>query len=252
MSLGSKKIKDTYQDVLYVENAGSGVDSTARSVKSGNGNTSSLLVGTNGTSVTPAANSTTAFKTTNAAGSNILSVDTTNGAVKVGSSQSYANTMYLNFGLINIDPDGSNHYGVAPECGFSTGIVVFGTGTDPSTPTFSNNAEDVLTSVWYVDTAIVLDSLNAFVAADSIHGDTCRLHLVKLVQTNTTISSFTSATVVADGSDISHGGYESIERQSMNITTSSIAAGTWLALTFKTDGTNSSYAVKATLKYHLA
>ena len=170
----------------------------------------------------------------------------------MGISQSHANTNHIVWGNNSIDPDGSNHYGVGMAGSGPTTAVTFGTGTNPVSPTIGTNGDDLVNILYYVDTDIILDSLTAIIGATAATGDTCRLHLANLVQGSTTISSFSSLAVVADGDDIVNAGYEQFYRQSMAISTAAISAGTWLALTFKTDSANSSYSVKAILKYHLA
>ena len=97
MALTGKTPKDTYKDLLEIDNSNSGVDSTARDVKTGNGASTSLKVSDRSCIVTSATNNTSAFDVKNSSGTTKLLVDTTNDQVKALGT--HVNTMYAHFGI---------------------------------------------------------------------------------------------------------------------------------------------------------
>ena len=61
MSLTGKSPADTYKDITYVDNNNSGVDSTVRDIKTGNGSSTSLKVSDRSCIVTSSTDNTGAF-----------------------------------------------------------------------------------------------------------------------------------------------------------------------------------------------
>lgn len=82
-TLAGRKPKDTYKDLLHIENSNAGLDSTLRTVESGGGDASILALSTSKARVKPLADSTTAFDVQSASGTSALAVDTTNNKVTV-------------------------------------------------------------------------------------------------------------------------------------------------------------------------
>ena len=138
MSLTGKSPSETYKDITYVDNSNSGVDSTVREVKTGNGSATAVSLSDRALKVKSTTNNTTALDVQNSSGTSKLLVDTSNDQVKALGT--HVNTQYAYFGM---DSQGSANYLAdthhpVPFFSNSAGGVLqdnitFGTGTDPAT-----------------------------------------------------------------------------------------------------------------------
>ncbi len=255
MSLTGKTPAQFYKDLLHTDNSNTGISSTIKQIKCGDGDATALQLSDRNFKVQPAADSTTTACIYDVDGNVILTVDTTNNLVKVGTGQQIATTNYVEFHGTSLDVDGSSHLAVPRAVAPATQLTL-GTGTNPDTSlTISTTADDVLSCMWYVDTAVVLDSVTIWSGANTSGGDTTRFHLVSYsidTSNGSTGGDLSSGAVHADGGDITNAGYEQAYYQTLTIGTSSIAAGKAVFLTIKGDGTNSNYNVNCRIKYHLA
>ena len=89
MALTNKTIASTYGDILQVENNGSGRTASGTAIKDGLGQSTALTLGQNKAKVKPSSDSTDVFLVEASDGTNLLTVDTSNSAVKAGTTQSY-------------------------------------------------------------------------------------------------------------------------------------------------------------------
>ena len=240
MSLTGKTPAQFYKDLLHTDNSNTGISSTIKQIKCGDGDATALQLSDRNFKVQPAADSTTTACIYDVDGNVILTVDT---------------TKYVEFHGTSLEVDGSSHLAVPRAVAPATQLTL-GTGTNPDTSlTISTTADDVLSCMWYVDTAVVLDSVTIWSGANTSGGDTTRFHLVSYsidTSNGSTGGDLSSGAVHADGGDITNAGYEQAYYQALTIGTSSIAAGKAVFLTIKGDGTNSNYNVNCRIKYHLA
>ena len=253
-NLSGKTPSEFYKDLLHTDNSNTGISTTDKVVKCGDGDSTALSLSNQRASVLPSADSTTVLRVRKAGGDDVLTVDSTNGLVKVNAGQQIANTQYAEFHGTALNVDGSSHLAVPRAVAPATQLTL-GTGTNPDTSlTVSTTADDVVSCMWYIDTAISLDSVVVWAGADGATGDTIRFHLVSYTidnSNNATSGDLSSGAVHADGSDITNAGYEQAYYQSLTIGTASVAAGKVMFLTIKGDGTNSNYNVNCKIKYHL-
>ena len=183
MALTNKTIASTYGDILQVENSGSGRTASGTAIKDGLVQSTALTLGQNKAKVKPSSDSTDVFLVEASDGTNLLTVDTSNSAVKTGTTQSYVNTQIKEFGVFDMSPSAGAHNpmvsmnslgGAAAATTFS--FVSFGTGTDPATTyTLSSGAEHVVPCYWYIPTAITLDEIRVIASADG--ATTLNFHL---------------------------------------------------------------------------
>ena len=256
MSLTGKNTSNSYKDLLNLDNGNNGVDSTARVVKDGDGGSSAIKLSNRHLYVIPNLNSSGSFVVTDVSSDAVLVAHTTDKVVKVNETQSIANTQYLRFFGHDIDTNNGTHYGVPLACGIQgttpNAEVTFGTGTDPTTPTLSNNLDDVLHYMHYVDTNITVDAVNVMVGGTASSGDSLNFHLISLEpDDNETIDAFSTVAVVADDSGTSTSGYGQFYRVAMDIQSANVNAGYFLALTVEGNGTNADYSINAQIRYHL-
>ena len=257
MALTDKTVASTYKDLLTLNNSNSGVEGNGTVVQDGNGTNTALTLGTRNSKFQPNLDHTATFTVENAAGDEILRVDATNKLVKVNETQVVANTQYLRFFVHDLDVDNGTHYGVPLNGKYGTNPhpnteVTFGTGTDPSAASISNNGDDWIHYLHYVDTNITVDAVNVLVGGDTATGDGLNFHLLNLATGDTlTIDEWSSTTVVADNTPVATAGYEQFYRIPLSIQSANVDAGNYLALTVEGDGTNSDYSINAQVRYHL-
>ena len=146
MSFTGKSPADTYKDILNIDNSNSGVDSTARAVKTAEGSSSALSLSDRSLIVKSNTNNATALQVNNASDTAKFQVDTTNNIVKALGS--FVNTQYQSFGcgLSASGVTAGQHLLLGAGDGwFDNALAIspanMGTGTDPATSlTISNNA----------------------------------------------------------------------------------------------------------------
>ena len=254
MALTDKTIATTYKDLLTLNNSNSGVTASGTTIQDGNGTNTALTLGTRNSKFQPNSDHTQVFVVDNAAGDNLLTVDTTNKLVKVNETQLAANTQYLRFSANDIDVDSGTHIGV-PIAGMgANAAVTFGTGTDPTTPTLSNNLDDVVHYLHYVDVDITIDSSAILVGASAATGDIVNFHLMELVTGDTTpVDEFSAAYTIGASPAITSAGYEQFYKTAFTLdsTYTDVDSGNYIFLTIEGNGTNSDYSVNALVRYHL-
>ena len=253
MALTDKTKAGTYKDLLHLNNSNSGATANGTVVQDGNGTNTGLTLGTGKVKFTPSADSTTAMLVQNAGGTNIFNVDSTNNVVKSGATLSNVTTQYLRFSANDIDVDNGTHIGVPVAGQVANAAVTFGTGTDTSAPAVSNNGDDWLHYLHYVDVDIAVDAVTVLVGATAASGDSINFHLANLATSDsTTIDEWSGTTIVAAQSSVTvNAGYEQFYRIPLDIQSANVDAGNYLALTIEGNGTNSDYSVNALVRYHL-
>ena len=262
MSLVDKTFGSRFKDLLVISNSNAGFDTNIDNITSGNGNPSALSLSKNNVKILPNADSTTNTVIYDKDGNALVTVDSTNDYIKLGSGQQYANTNYAYFGGSSADTIwagmASGTHTAVPfnSNGLSGALVTMGTGTNPDTSmTISTTADDLMNCIMYIDTAIVVDAVYVWMGSDTATADTaCRFHLMTYTINSgngSTSGDLSSGVVVADGADINNAGYEQAYYQSMTIQSASVAAGQALLFLARMDSVNSDISINVKLKYHL-
>lgn len=262
MALTGKSPSDTYKDLLEIDNSNSGVDNTARDIKTGNGASTSLKVSDRSCIVTSSTDNTGAFYVQDS-GENIkLQVDTTNDQVKALGN--HVNTQYAYFGVGSSDSAifSANTHTALPFNSMSVGSSLiqdntqFGTGTDPNTS--FTTADGTLTDasilapvMWYIPDNISIDSVYSIEGATTATGDTTRMHLFSYDFTSGSTSALTNGTLLAHNDDNNNAGSEQAYLTTWTVDSASVASGKVILAFFRQDSTNSDYSVNITIKYHL-
>lgn len=260
MSLTGKSPADTYKDITYVDNNNSGVDSTTRAIKTGNGSSTSLKISDRSCIVTSSTDNTGAFYVQDS-GENIkLQVDTTNDQVKALGN--HINTQYATFGISHTLSNGfviNTHHPI-PFSNMATDdsedIVGFGTSTDPATSFTTadganTDASNLVPMLWYVCDNISIDQVIGIEGGDNATGDTTRMHLMSYDFTSGSTSCLTNGTLLAHNSDVTNAGSEQAYKSTFTIDSASVASGKVILAFFRSDSINSDYSVNITVKYHL-
>ena len=261
MSLTGKTIKNTYKNLLQMDNSNNGVDTTTRNIKDGEGTQSALNLSDDVVLVRPTNDDTTAaFSVLSSGGTSLLAADSTN--TKVTVLGNYVNTQYAHFGIANDVSDSwlaNNHHPI--PFGTTMGAIVndqttFGTGTDPATSFTTANsndqrASDIIRYCWYLPDAISIDSVIGLEGADAATGDTTRMHLFSYTIASGSTSALSSGTLLAHNNDVTNAGSEQAYKTSFTIDSAAVAAGKVILAFFESDSVNSDYSLNITVKYHL-
>ena len=259
MSLSGKTLANSYKDLLQVDNSNSGVVSASKTIKDGEGTSSSLSIGERATSVKPTVDTTATFLVENASGTDLLVVDSTNS--KVSALGNYINTQYAYFGIGRANSFADDTHQAVPfgnqySSSDTSYPPAFGTGTDPAT-TFTTaeangtRASDIVSCLWYVTDAISIDSVVGIEGADTATGDTTRMHLFSYDFTSGATACLTNGTLLAHNSDVTNAGSEQPYLSSFTVDSAAVAAGKVILAFFKSDSVNSDYTLNIKVKYHL-
>ena len=262
MSLTGKTPADTYKDITYVDNNNSGVDSTTRAIKTGNGSSTALGVSDRVLQVLPSTDNTTTFRVRNAAGTSKLIVDTTNNTVKALGH--HVNTQYAYFGIGSTEASSfaTNTHQPVPFVTNAIGAsvlqdnIAFGTDTEPATSFTTadganTDASLLVPVMWYVPDAISIDGVYSLEGLEAASTLTTRCHMYSYTFTSGSTSALTSGTLLAHNSDVTNAGSEQAYLSTWTVDSASVSAGKVILAFFRCDSTNSDYSLNITVKYHL-
>jgi len=256
MALTNKTIASTYGDILQVDNSGSGRTASGTAIKDGLGQSTALTLGQNKLHVKPTSDQTDAVVIETAGGSNLLTVDTTNSAVKVGTTQSYANTQVQRFGVFDTGAVAGTHYPMFLDQmiggGGTSYSTAMGTGTDPSDSYTISSGADILTPCyWYIPSAITIDEVRVLGGGEA--ADNINFHL----------KSFTLATGTGSGAgDLSSGallahngsslvvGADRITSTTLTIDSANVAADKVVLAFFENTDSTTDLTAQLIVKYH--
>ena len=257
MSLSGKTLKDTYIDLLQLDNSNSGMPTSVKVVKDGAGTSSAIAISDDQVRIQAQNDETTsALMVRNASGTTVMQVDTVN-ELMYGSGN-IVNTQYAHFSVVPTHFSSAlanTHYAVPFVNGNNsetTSYIGLGTGTDPATSfTTSTDAYKLVPVMWYVPDAITIDSVYSLEGADDATGDTTRMHLFSYTFTSGSTSALTSGTLLAHNNDITNAGSEQAYSGTWTVDSSGVTAGKVILAFFESDSVNSDYSVNITVKYHL-
>ena len=280
-SFQGNTFKNFFKRILQInQSSNTGVDTTARSIQTGDGLTTSVSLSDDVLRVQPQNDNTTGtFLVKNTGGNNILTVDTSGtgtastatGRVLLGASQVNALTQYAYFGVDyktveNLGgawaadthyaiPFSSSPYAVDAAISLGSSTSSSFNDTNPATSlTISSTAHTAVKTYWYVPDNITIDAVHWWHGADAATGDVTAAHLMSydVVSDNSSTSGdLSNGTVLADGATITNAGYEQIYYQSMTVQSADVDAGKLILFTFASDTVNSDYTINATVKYHI-
>ena len=86
-SFTDKKLSEVYKDILHTDNSNTGISSSPKQIKCGDGDATALYLSTRGVSVRPASDTTGAVGFNDSDGNTLFAVDSTNDLVKAGIGQ---------------------------------------------------------------------------------------------------------------------------------------------------------------------
>ena len=257
MSLSGKTIKNSYVDLLQLDNSNSGVSTSVTSVKDGSGSNTALQLSDDNVRVLPQNDDTnTAFAVRATSGATVLSVDTSNEVVSA--SGNTVNTQYAYFSVVtsHFSLAGANeHYAIPFANGNNTvtsSYISLGTGTDPATSfATSTDAHKLVPVIWYIPDNMSIDAVYSIEGADAATGDTTRMHLMSYDFTSGVVNCLNNGTLLAHNSDVTNAGYEQPYLSTWTVDSSDVASGKVILAAFRSDSINSDYSLTIKVKYHL-
>ena len=257
MALTNKTIASSYQDILQLENGGSGRTANGTNVKDGLGQSTSLTLGQNKLHIKPGTDQTDAFLVESASGGDLINVDTSSQNVKLGSTQTFANTQIQEFSVFDLQPTADTHTAMFTN-GFlntSTAPITLGTGTDPAT-TFTlgdseANAMALTMSSWYIPVAITIDEVRVISGGEA--ADTINFHLFSYTMASGTGSGagdLSSGTLLAHNGSTLTTGNDRVTTTTLTIDSANVAADKVVIATFENVGATTDIAAQLIIKYH--
>ena len=256
MALTNKTIASTYGDILQADNSGSGRTANGTTIKDGLGQSTALTLGQNKLHVKPSSDQTDAVVIETAGGTDLLVVDSTNSAIKLGTSQSYANTQIQRFSVFVAGAVAGTHYPMFVDgitsLGGTSYLTAIGTGTDPSdTYTVSSASVNLSVCYWYIPVAITIDEVRVIAGGEAV--DAINFHL----------KSFTMATGTgADAGDLSAGtllahngstltvGADRITSTTLTVDSANVAADKVVLGFFENTDSTTDLTAQLIVKYH--
>ena len=261
-SLAGKSPANTYKSLLKVADETNGVSGTASQIEDGEGTSTCISVGDDNFKVKPQSdNTTTTFEVENASGSNLLTVDTSNSVVKVGTSQVSATTQLLTFSGYRIVPNSAGTHMYIPVGGmaeFAVGAaaeMTSGTGTDPYTSAdHGTGTDEIVNMIFPVPFNITIDAVKVIASNDSDADCVYNYHLMSYDMVNdgtTNDGNLTNGTVLADGQATAVD-RSVIKTTDLTIQSSSVTSGKVIACFVENETNTNDINIQVQVKYHIA
>ena len=260
MSFTGKSPANTYKDITYVNNNNSGVTTTVKRIKTGEGSDTSTLISDRHLKVYPSTDNTQAFRVVSASNANQFNVDTTNNLVTALGSN--VNTNYANFGIASSMASAfvvNTHHVLGFNNHQSTTIsdnMTLGTSTDPATSFTTadgatTDASLVVPVLWFVQDNMTIDSVVSLEGCDNATGGTTRMHLMSYDFTSGSTSCLTNGTLLAHNDDVTNAGSEQVYQGEWTVDSADVGGDKVIIATFLTTDVTGDYSVSVNVKYHL-
>ena len=257
MALTNKTIASTYGDILQADNSGSGRTANGTTIKDGLGQSTALTLGQNKLHVKPSTDQTDAVVIETSGGTDLLVVDSTNSAVKVGTSQTYANTQVQRFATHDLQPVADTHHIMQVDGHIlsSSTMANFGTGTDPAT-TYTvgdseTSANSLVASAWYIPVAITIDEVRVIGAGEA--ADTVNFHLFSYTMasgTGTDAGDLSAGTLLAHNGSTLTTGADRVTTTTLTVDSGSVAADKVVFAFIENVGATTDLTAQLIVKYH--
>ena len=259
-SLAGKSPANTYKSLLKVADETNGVSGTASQIEDGEGTSTCISVGDDNFKVKPQSdNTTTTFEVENASGSNLLTVDSSNSVVKVGTSQVSATTQLFQFDAFRLVPSSAGTHMFVPQgvSEFASHYpeVANGTGTDPATSVDKATDTDYTTNFLFPAMFnMTIDAVKVLISTDTDTDTVCNVHLMSydmVADGTTNDGNLSNGTVLADGQATSVD-RNVIKSTDLTIQSSSVTSGKVIACLVENETNTDDINLQVQVKYHIA
>jgi hypothetical protein len=259
-SLAGKSPANTYKSLLKVADETNGVSGSASQIEDGEGTSTCLKISTTVAHLKPASDVNAALKVERANGDDLLTVDTNNSLVKVGTSQVSATTQLLTFSAYRLVPYSSSHHTFVPVNGMSEFVqhaqeIQGGSGTDPNTTLDKTTTTDELVNMLFnVPFNMTIDAVKVFASTDQDTDCTLNYHLMSydmVADGTTNDGNLSNGTVLADGQATSVD-RNVIKSTDLTIQSSSVTSGKVIACFVENETNTDDINIQVQVKYHIA
>ena len=256
MALTNKTIASTYGDILQADNSGSGRTANGTTIKDGLGQSTALTLGQNKLHVKPSTDQTDAVVIETSGGTDLLVVDSTNSAIKLGTSQTYANTQVQRFSVFANGAVAGTHYPMFADGVTSLGgtsySTAMGTGTDPSDSyTVSSAAWTLVSCYWYIPAAITIDEVRVIGGGEA--ADAINFHLKSFTiatGTGSDAGDLSSGTLLAHNGSTLTVGADRITTTTLTVDSANVAADKVVLAFFENTDSTTDLSAQLIVKYH--
>ena len=186
-SLSGKSPASTYKSLLKVADETNGISASTSQIEDGEGTASCVSISDDECMIAPQNdNLTYTFRVRALDGTHLLAVDTTNEVVKVGTTQTPANSQIVEFNAYDLSPAAAGtHYFVgrgSERYNMLNGATELanGTGTDPAT-SFATSAltDELITNLYVVPVNATIDACKFMVSTVTDTDTIINVHLYK-------------------------------------------------------------------------
>ncbi len=258
-SLAGKSPANTYKSLLKVADETNGVSGSASQIEDGEGTSTCLQISTTVAHFKPASDVNAALKVERANGDDLLTVDTNNSLVKVGTSQVSATTQLLEFSAMNYRPNAAGSHMIigrgSQEYVSAAQEQNLGTGTDPATTKdLGANTQYQTTFLFPVPYNITIDACKALLSGDSDTDIVLNVHLMSYDMVNdgtTNDGNLSNGTVLADGqaTAVDRNVCKTVD---CTIQSSSVTSGKVILCTVENETNTNDIHAQIQVKYHIA
>ena len=258
-SLAGKSPANTYKSLLKVADETNGVSGSASQIEDGEGTSTCLQISTTVAHFKPASDVNAALKVERANGDDLLTVDTNNSLVKVGTSQVSATTQLALFTGYRVVPSSAGAHQYIPYGGNGFGAnmaeISAGTGTDPSsTVDKTTSTDELVLMIFPVPFNITIDAVKVLSSTDQDTDTTLNFHLLSYDMTadgTTNDGNLSNGTVLADGQATSVD-RSVIKTTDLTIQSSSVTSGKVIMCTVENETNTDDINIQVQVKYHIA
>ena len=262
-SFTDKKLSEVYKDILHTDNSNTGIATTLKQIKCGDGDGTALNLSTRNLRVEPASDTTSTFGVRDTDGNDLFVVDSTNDLVKAGIGLHIVNTQFKSFGLWDFSPSAGEHHNLTTTpmitsasdgdfTGEVNGAAWGGTGTDPVTSlTVSSAALELVPSLWILQENITIDSVQYVMASDA--ASSVNIHVMSysvVTGSGSTAGDLTSGAVLADHASAITTGADRVSNGTITVQTADVDSGTAIVVFAEASDTDD-MTVQVNIKYHL-
>ena len=257
-SLAGKSPSNTYKSLLKVTDETNGVSTSGSTIQDGKGTNTCLAVSDDSFNIVPQNdNTTTTFRVRATGGGTVLTADTTNEVVKVGNTQTPANSQILEFHAKALNPaSAGEHYFVSrPMSSYSLSAIEIanGTSTDPDT-TYDGGAttDDLLCNLFIAPINLTIDAVKFIVSTTTDTNTIINVHLYKFTFINlhsTGDGNLISGVLLANGQATAVD-RNVIKTVDCSIDSSSVSAGEVIACFVENETNTDSIMLQTQVLYH--
>ena len=258
-SLAGKSPANTYKSLLKVADETNGVSTSVSTIEDGEGTPTCLRVSDDNLFIRPENdNSSSTLLIRTATGGAILAADTGNELIKVGSTQTPANSQILEFNAYQLVPTAGTHYFVSRGIGQYVTLngvpeLTNGTGTDPET-TYDGAAttDDLIPNLFITPINLTIDAVKFMVSTVSDTDTVINVHLYKFTMSN---AGDTNDGNLSSGTLLAHGQATAVDRNVIKtvdctVDSSAVSAGEVIACFVENETNTDSIFLQTQVLYH--